>query len=211
MDDLLRSRARACRAEIAAGQLRGHRLLERIVSVPFVDRDAWVDELFALDPPPPDDPRLPRGAVPYLPCGVEEVLAFLRDAALGPADALVDLGSGAGRMLLLAHLLSDARGTGIEIQQHLVVHARAVTAALGITGVSFTHGDATAQALDGSHFFLYAPCNGDMLVRLLARLAEVARRRSIVVGTVGLELDVPWLVERPTSCRALSLYATARA
>lgn len=206
MDDLLRSRARACRADIASGALRGGALLERLLSVPFVDRDVWVDELLALDPPPPDEPGLPRGAVPYLPCGVEEVLAFLRDAALGAADELVDLGSGAGRVLLLAHLVSGARCRGIEIQQHLVARARATAAALGLGAVAFSHGDATAQPLDGSHFFLYAPCNGAMLARLLGRIEEVARRRPIVVATVGLELDEPWLVGRPSSSRALSLY-----
>lgn len=211
MDDRLRIRARASRAEIAAGALRGEALRARILSVPFRDRDAWLDEVLGLEPPPPDDPDLPRGAVPYLPCGVEEILAFVRDARLGPADELVDLGSGVGRAVLLAHLLSGAGGLGIEIQEHLVARARALSEDLGITRVSFLHADATRRALDGTHFFLYAPCNGAMLSRLLERIAEVACRRPLVIATVGLDLDEPWLSPQPSSCRALSLYVTRRA
>jgi hypothetical protein len=44
------------------------------------------------------------------------------------------------------------------------------------------------------------------LTRVVGRLEVVARRRSIVVGAVGLELDVPWLVARPSSSVALALY-----
>lgn len=210
MDDLLVRRARACRAEVASGALRGARLLQELLAVPPGERDGWLDELLGLGPPPPDDPALPRGAVPYLPCGVEEILAFVRDSALGPGDVLVDLGAGAGRVLVLAHLLSGARGTGIELQEHLVDIARAATASLGIEGVTFVHADATELPLEGSHFFLYAPCNGDLLACLVARIAEVARRRPIVVGTVGLELEEPWLRAAASSCHGLSLYRGVR-
>ncbi|GAC1557670.1 MAG: hypothetical protein NVS3B10_17420 [Polyangiales bacterium] len=207
MDDSLRLRAQTARAEIQRGALRGARLLELLLSIPFVDRDDWVDELLGIEPPPPDLPDLPRGSVPYLPSGVEEIVAMVREVPLRPGDALVDLGSGLGRALILAHLLSGARARGIEIQEHLVHSSRARCAELALGGVSFSHANAAECDLDGSVFFLYAPCNGNMLAQVLERLAAVARRRRIVVGTVGLELrEVPWLVPRKTASVSLALY-----
>lgn len=207
VDDSLRLRARAARAEIASGVLRGPALLDALHAVPFGDRDAWVDELLEIDPPPPDAPDLPRGAVPYLPCGVDEIVALVQDAPVGPGDELVDLGSGLGRVAILVHLLSGARTRGVEIQAPLVDRARARCAALGLTAVSFVHANAADCELDGSIFFLYAPFNGDLLARVVRRLETVAQRRSIVVAAVGLELpDVPWLAARITSSAALALY-----
>ncbi len=170
------------------------------------DRDPWIDRVLGLEPVP-DLPDLPRGAVPYLPCGVDEIVAMVRDVPLGPDDHLVDLGSGLGRVVMLGHLLSNARATGIEIQDHLVHRARERCAALGLTSVAFHHANAAEIDLDGSVFFLYAPCNGEMLARVLDRVAEVARRRPIVVCTVGLELhDAPWLTARASSHVALNIY-----
>ena len=207
MDDSLRLRARTARAEIVSGALRGAALLELLLSIPAFDRDVWTDELLGIEEPPPDVPDLPRGSVPYLPCGVEEILAMVREVPVRPEDDLVDLGSGLGRGVILAHLLSGARASGVEIQEPLVRSARARCAALGLASVSFVLADASDAALDGSIFFLYAPFNGEMLRRVLRRLEDVARRRPIVVCAVGLEFhDVPWLLPRKTSSVALTLY-----
>jgi hypothetical protein len=205
VEDSVRLRARSARASIAAGILRGARLIELLRAVPFLDRDNWSDELLGIELPPPDMP-LPRGSVPYLPCGVDEILTLVLEAPVGPHDELVDLGSGLGRVVILAHLLSGARARGIEIQDHLVRRARAHCAELALRDVTFVHADAAETALDGSIFFLYAPCNGDMLTRVLDRLETVARRRSIIVAAVGLDFDVGWLRPRRTSSVALTLY-----
>jgi SAM-dependent methyltransferase len=181
--------------------------VHRILSIPFLERDAWVDELLGIEAPPPDVPDLPRGSVPYLPCGVDEILTMVREAPVGPEDVLVDLGAGLGRVVILAHLLSGARARGVEIQAPLVERARARSAALGLEEVSFVHADAADLELDGSVFFLYAPFNGEMLRRVLRRLQDVARRRPIVVAAVGLEFrGISWLRARPTSSVALTLY-----
>jgi len=207
MDDSLRRRAQIARAEIESGALRGTALLELLRSVPFRDRDAWTDELLGLEAPPPDIPDLPRGSVPYLPCGVDDIVAMVREVPVRPDDELVDLGSGLGRVVILAHLLSGARACGVEIQEPLVRSARARCDELGLAAVSFVHGNAAHVALDGSIFFLYAPFNGEMLASVLRRLEGVARRRPIVVCAVDLELDdVPWLRPRTTSGVSLHLY-----
>ncbi|HSD88645.1 MAG TPA: methyltransferase domain-containing protein [Kofleriaceae bacterium] len=186
--------------------LRGAALLERLRSIPSADRDAWVDDLLAIGAPPPDV-ALPRGAVPYLPCGVDEIITAILEAPVRDSDVLVDLGSGLGRVAILGHLLSGARTWGIEIQEHLVERARARVSELQLDDVSFIHGNAEDIVLDGSVFFLYAPFNGPMLARVVEQLEHVARRRPIIVCAVHLELhDIAWLAARPSSCGALTIY-----
>ncbi len=198
---------RIARAEIESGTLRGNALFELLLSVPFLDRDGWLDELLGFDEPPPDIANLPRGAVPYLPSRVDEILAMVVEAPIEPDDELVDLGSGLGRVAILAHLLSGARARGVEIQEPLVRRARSRCAALALPLVSFVHANAADTELDGSIFFLYSPFNGQMLSAVLRRLEEVARRRPIVVCAVGLEFrGVPWLRPRKSENVSLALY-----
>jgi len=207
VDDSLRRQARAARVEIVSGALRGAALRELLQSISVLDRDVWVDELLGMAAPPPDAPDLPRGAVPYLPCGVDEIMAMVQEVPV----QLVDLGSGLGRVAVLAHLLSGARTRGIEIQAPLVDRAQAMCADLALAAVSFVHGDAGDAELDGSIFFLYAPFGGATLARVIRRLQRVAQRRPVVVAAVGLELhDAPWLIARSTSSVALTLYESRR-
>lgn len=203
----LRLLAQSTRALVQSGALRGAAFHEVLRSVPFVDRDAWVDELLGIDGLPPDQPDLPRGSVPCLPCGVDEILAMVTDVPLRSDDELVDLGSGLGRVVILANLLTEARASGVEIQEHLVRSARRMCDELALSRVSFVHANAVDVELDGSIFFLYAPFNGETLKQVLRRIEEVARRRSIVIVAVGLELrDISWLVARKTSRVDVMLY-----
>jgi len=178
-----------------------------LLEVPFFDRDAWVDAVLGIKELPDDMPDLPRESVPYLPCGVEEILAMVDEAPVTANSEFVDLGSGLGRVAMLVHLLTGARTHGIELQAHLVQQAHSLSA--GLSGVTFTAGDATEIELDGSTFFLYAPFSGDMLQRALARLHEVAQKRTIVIGAVGFEFqDVSWLQPRTTSVPTLTVYVS---
>ena len=207
MDESLRLEARTAQAELQSGALRGAALLERLLAVPARERDAWTHELLGFEEALPEVVGLPRGAVPYLPCGVDEILTLVRELPLRPSDALVDLGSGLGKVVILAHLLSGVRAHGIEIQAPLVHAARERCVGLGLDAVSFVHANAVEAELDGSIFFLYAPFNGALLTAVLARLEEIARRRAIAVCAVGLELHgAPWLRPRPTSHVSLTLY-----
>lgn len=190
-----------------SGALHGPALVERLLAVPYLDRDLWVDELFGLSELPADMPNLPRGSVPYLPAPVEEILTMVMEAPLRADDELVDLGAGLGRVVMLAHLLTGARARGVEIQPHLVDSARGSAAELGLSALSFDCANAADADLDGSVFFLYSPFNGELLTQVVRRLSEVAQRRSIVVCAVGLELpSEPWLQKRASSCPSLSIY-----
>lgn len=203
------SEVRVARAEIQAGTLRGKALVERIEKLPASERDGWIDEVLDIDSLVADAPDLPRGSVPYLPCGVDEILATVRELPLRAEDHLVDLGSGLGRVLFIAHLVSGARATGVEIQGHLVHTSRAKAAAINLP-ISIIHGNAAENVPEGSVFFMYAPFNGPMLESVLARLENIAQRRRIALCTVGLELgEVPWLARRSTSCPSLMLHSSA--
>jgi SAM-dependent methyltransferase len=211
MDELLTADARSARVEIVRGALRGAAFAERLTTVPYVDREAWVDLCLGIDPSPMEESELPRGSVPYLPCGVDEILAAVREVSLRADDVFVDLGAGLGRVVIMAHLLTGARGIGIELQASLVRSAKTCSENLELTELTFKHGDAAAVDVEGTVFFLYAPFNGDTLTRVVDRLASVARRKPIVVATVGLELrDVPWLRARTTESVSLSVYDSVR-
>jgi hypothetical protein len=56
-------------------------------------------------------------------------------------------------------------------------------------------------------FFLYLPFTGAVLRTVLERLHGIARRRDIVVCTLGLDLPKsPWLTPRETDAFWLSIY-----
>jgi hypothetical protein len=208
MDVPLQIRARRARVEVATGKLRGQALLDLLRSVPELHRDDFVDVMLGIDGPvPPDTPYLPRGAVPYLPCAIDDVIAMVAEVPVGDDDELVDLGSGLGRVAIVGHLLSGARARGIDIQGHLVRGAQAIARDLRLPAVTFVRANAAEVALDGSVFFLYAPFNGELMVRVLESLREVAERRPVVVCTVGVEFPgEAWLVRRETANVTLNVY-----
>lgn len=188
--------------------LRGDALRDALLAVSPEDRDAWVDRLLGLGEPP-EDSRLPDGGVPYLPAGVDEILSAIREVPITRQDTLVDLGSGLGRVVMLTHLLTGCRAHGIEVQPALVEQANACARRLQLREVTFEQADASTAELDGSVFFLYAPFNGALLKQVLARLEQLARRRSFRVCTVDLSLDqVRWLRGLPADNLALGVYVS---
>jgi hypothetical protein len=61
-----------------------------------------------------------KDAGPYVPSPQSVVSDMLRYADVGPADFLIDLGSGDGRIVLTAAKVFGARGFGVEIKDDLV-------------------------------------------------------------------------------------------
>lgn len=96
----------------------------KLDDIPPRDRDRWLDPLWDLQEIPDDDPELPRGCVPYLPCPVATVLEAVQRANVTCHDVFVDIGSGTGRTALLAKLLTRAGCIGLQIQPALVEAAR---------------------------------------------------------------------------------------
>jgi SAM-dependent methyltransferase len=183
-----------------------------LAAVPPGARDAWVDWAFGLDGLPADDPALPSGCVPYLPCSVDTLLLLLEHAPVSASDVFVDVGSGLGRAAALVHLLTGARAVGLEIQPPLVAAARALAARLGLRDLAFVEGDAIACApalASGSIFFLYCPFSGARLDKLLTCLEPIARARPIRICCVDLPLPPrDWLTLASTPSPALAIYQT---
>jgi SAM-dependent methyltransferase len=184
-----------------------------LAKVPIDERDAWLDRLWEIDELPEDDPRLPRGCVPYLPCPVAVTLDAVAMADVTANDVFVDVGAGLGRVAALVHLATGARCIGIEIQPALVRAARARAQRLNLDRVRFVAGDAaTSMGSVGraTVFFLYCPFGGARLEQFLAGLEAIARVRKLRVCCVGMPvLDRPWLVPLPSSSAELAVYASA--
>jgi hypothetical protein len=146
----------------------------------------------------------------YHASAVSTVVRLLVELPVTSDDHFVDLGSGLGKVVLLAHLLTGARSRGVELQADLCRQARAAAARLGIADhATFDHEDARSASLEsGTVFFLYSPFDGPVLDSVLERLRAVASRRAIAVAAHGLDLThrASWLSPRSTDAFWLTIY-----
>jgi SAM-dependent methyltransferase len=128
-----------------------------------------------------------------------------------------DLGSGLGRVALLAGLLTNAQVRGIEFEPAYCAYAQERAHNLNLSRVTFRNGDAReADYTDGTFFFLYTPFIGRVLQAVLARLETEARTRPITIAAYGAcTRDVaqqPWLqptVQRAFEYDTLALFRSA--
>lgn len=181
-----------------------------LTSVPFGDRDAWLDLVFGLDWVHADGPALPRGCVPYLPCPVDALLRMVEHADVQASDVFVDVGAGVGRAAALVHLLTGATTIGVEIQPELVLASRDLTARFNGLRFAPIEGDATRLAgyiAIASIFFFYCPFGGDRLEKVLDEIEPIAQMRPIRVCSVNLTLPPrPWLTLVSPPSEDLAVY-----
>jgi len=209
----LRNAANLVRTLLLSNQAPPAIFRAKLDDIPPRDRDGWLDLLWDIDEIPEDDPALPRGCVPYLPCPVATVREALERANVTSDDVFVDVGSGTGRTTLLANLLTGAGCIGLEIQPALVEAARGRAAWLNLDRTRFVQGDA-AELLRyitiGTVFFFYCPFSGERLDRVLDDLEAIARTRQIRICCVHMPpLERPWLVQLGSSSPALDVYQSA--
>jgi SAM-dependent methyltransferase len=186
--------------EVRRGSLRGPALVALLESLPEAARDAWVERLLGLDLAPPP-PRAGDGElIGHHASGVGALLQLIREVPIRASDVFVDVGSGLGKATLLTHLVSGATAVGQELEPSLVEGARQRATALGLTGVTYVHGDAREGVPEGSIYYLYLPFTGAALDAAMARLEEATRGRQAVVCTLGLDLARwPWLLAREST------------
>jgi ubiquinone/menaquinone biosynthesis C-methylase UbiE len=100
-------------------------------------------------------------------------------AGFGPGVHVLDVGSGAGDVSILAADLVGPAGsvTGVDIAADAVALAQARTAALGLAHVSFRHGDPAEMTFDrpfdavvGRYVLLFQADAGTMLRKLARHL-----------------------------------------
>ncbi len=200
-----------------------------LLTVPPLERDAFVNRALGFDDVPDDGEDLPRDGVPYLPAPVDALLRFVELAKLHSSDVIVDVGSGVGRAAWVLHLLTGANVIGVEAQAGL--HARATAPLpgplpapqgegdLGASdllplrsggrpggGPTFIHHDAvTIFPPDATAYFLYCPFSGGTLARWLDALPPTRVR----IGCLDVTLPSrPWLRTIATEA-SLTVYETA--
>lgn len=106
---------------------------------------------------------------------VRVVLEMVEAARLTAADTFYDLGSGLGQVAILVHLLSGAAARGIDIEPAYCKYAQACATELGLARVEFLEADLRkADYYEGTVFFMFTPCEGQMLEDVLARLRSKA-------------------------------------
>jgi hypothetical protein len=199
------------RERVRSGGLRGAELLAWLAEHPPAARDAAIERLLGIEQPratlaraaPPGESRMP-----YMPSAIAPIVRAVLEVPITQDDVFVDLGAGLGKAAMAVHLLTGARARGVELQPALVNAASARATDLGLHGVSFIEGDALdADLEDATVVFLYLPFTGDVLAGVLRRLEAIARRRQLVVCSLGLDLrGADWLAPRPTDEFWLSIY-----
>jgi SAM-dependent methyltransferase len=180
-----------------------------LTAVPPAERDLWLDAVLGCNELPDDDPALPRGCVPYLPCSVNLLLQMVEQAELQASDVFVDIGAGLGRAAVAVHLLTGASAIGVEIQPQLVAASRNLAARLQLSRFAALEGDATELAgfINGTVFFLYCPFSGERLTKVLNALRALAQARPIRICCVDLPLpQQDWLTPVAPPCGSLAVY-----
>lgn len=118
-------------------------------------------------------------AVPYVQTPYEVVDAMLEVARVGPEDRVIDLGSGDGRIVIVAAQKYGARGIGIEQNPELVAESRRNAERAGVADrVEFREADLHQTDLrDASVVTMYLLPSVNMVLRLkfLAQLAPGTR------------------------------------
>ena len=184
----------ALMARIRRGRLRGPALLRELLlqagkageAGAFDDLDCLVAELLQFADAPKEQKRLESGMTAYQPCPARVIVGMLKKAALGPKDVFYDLGSGLGRVTLMAAMLTRAKAKGVEYEPAFCRYARRSAKRLGLKDVSFVCADARKASLDdGTFFFLYTPFVGDILAQALDRLRLIAQHKAIKVCAFG--------------------------
>jgi SAM-dependent methyltransferase len=210
LEETVRGAALRLRSDLRGDRVTPATFGAVLSEVPPRDRDEWLDLLWDIDEIPADALDLPRGCVPYLPCPVATVLDAVRLAGVTGDDVFVDVGSGAGRAALLAHLTTGAGCIGVEIQAGLVRTAQARADWLALSRLRFVEGDAADMVRfipTGTVFFLYCPFGGARLRRFLDGLEDVARARRVRVCCVDMPpLEPLWLAPIPSTSPHIHVY-----
>lgn len=194
------------RARIRDGALDRRTLLAELVRAPLEIQDHLIEEILDIAYPPLEELAVPPDLVPYSPSGLGEILFALERSGLGPGSTLVDLGSGLGKVVLLAAFLTGAEAYGVEIDPRLVAHSSAAARALGLTNAHFVQGDIRTMTLPKADtYYLFIPLYRSADV--VERLAPIAAERTIRVFSPPLdEKRVPFLRATGASSYWLTMY-----
>jgi protein-L-isoaspartate O-methyltransferase len=130
---------------------------------------------------------------PFITTPSDVVERMLRFAGTGPADLVVDLGSGDGRIVIAAARVFGARGLGIELDPALVEKSRQNARAAGVASrVAFVHGDVLKADISQASVvtvYLLPSLINRLQPRFLATLSPGTRVVSHAFAMVGWKPD----------------------
>ncbi len=157
--------------------------------------------------------QLPSRApdIGYQPTAPEVADAMLKLAGVGADDVVYDLGSGDGRIVILAAQKYGARGVGVELQPGLVLLSRQAAVQAGVADkVIFIQGDLfDASISDATVVTLYLWPNVNK--RLEAKLRRELRPGTRIVSHVfGIGSWVPQNTLRGADGTSLHLWTVPR-
>jgi protein-L-isoaspartate O-methyltransferase len=166
------------REQIAQGRLRGVALGRLFEEAPLLERDHFVEEVLGIAYPPLEEQALVTSEhMTYAPSGYDEIAHALALTQLGPGDRFLDLGSGLGKVVMLAALLTGAESAGVECDARLCELGRTAAVALGLSNVQLLPGDAReVSSADADVVFMYQPFAGEALARVMQCLLEDGRQ-----------------------------------
>ena len=131
--------------------------------------------------------------VPFITTPGEVVERMLELAGTGAADLVVDLGSGDGRIVIIAAQKFGARGLGVELDQRLVEKSRENARRAKVAErVSFVHGDVLAADISQASVvtvYLLPALIGQLQPRFIGELAPGTRIVSHAFSMVGWKPD----------------------
>ncbi len=117
--------------------------------------------------------------VPFVPTPAKVVERMLEIAKVGPNDVVYDLGSGDGRIVIVAARKHGARGVGIDIDPERIRQARANARSAGVSSrVEFREGDLFKADLSGATvvtLYLLSSVNLQLRPKLLSELRPGTR------------------------------------
>lgn len=211
--DLARRTALSHHARVRRGiknrTLNADELTRLLQAAPFDLRDHLAEEILDIAYPPLELRPIAREATGLSPSGVDQILFALSRAELGPEKTFVDLGSGLGKVVLFAALLTGARAIGIEIDAALNSIARHAAESLALDNAVFLEADVREVPLPAADvYYMYIPLTRS--ADLVTRLEPIARERKIVVFSQALDLErFPWLRSAGAASYWLETYESA--
>jgi SAM-dependent methyltransferase len=203
------------RSKITTGNFRGNVLMDMIEEyldgqltpytphhdIGYDNLDLFINGILGFRKLPAESRNREPEMVYYQKTPVRIILEIIKRAAINPQDVFVDLGSGLGQVVILVHMLTNAKAKGVEFEPAYCDYGRSCAAELNVNGVEFINSDTRdADYSTGSVFYMYTPFEGKILQDTLERLHTEAKNRKIKLITYGsctqVVAEQTWLFSR---------------
>jgi hypothetical protein len=191
---------RRLRARIKTGDCRGEAFRDMVAEfvedtlqegsketvIGYDNLDLFFDGLFPIETVPEETKEREAEMVFYQKTPARIIFELVAKSDFSKEDVFYDLGSGLGRVAILANLLSGVTTKGVEFEPAYCNYAGNLARRLKLPDVHFINADAReADYSDGTVFFMYTPFEGGLLDAVLEKLRLESKKRQIKLFTYG--------------------------